>query len=162
MVGKRGRVRAVAVPMSVKAAVDEWTSPPSLGVRAPSHQQGRGILAGVPERLGSVEHRHRHRAFWTPRSAPPSGMALPEGRRRRRAIKQILGHASILTTDLYLRSGQEIAAAVNDNVGIWIANHSQLRGMTHDNQVFRGLSSRQALNSPIYERRSKNRPQHAA
>jgi site-specific recombinase XerD len=33
-------------------------------------------------------------------------------------IKHMLGHASIVTTDLYLGSGQEIAAAVNDNLGI--------------------------------------------
>jgi integrase len=33
-------------------------------------------------------------------------------------IRQMLGHSSIVTTDLYLGSGQEIAAAVNDNLGI--------------------------------------------
>jgi integrase len=32
-------------------------------------------------------------------------------------IKFLLGHASIQTTERYLGSGQEIAVAVNDNLG---------------------------------------------
>ena len=34
-------------------------------------------------------------------------------------IKFLLGYSSILTTERYLRSDQEIAVAVNDNPGIW-------------------------------------------
>jgi hypothetical protein len=50
-------------------------------------------------------------------------VARQRGSARRRAgdllqIKQMLGHASIVTTDRYLGSGQEIGAAVNNNLGI--------------------------------------------
>jgi integrase len=33
-------------------------------------------------------------------------------------LKQFLGHDSILTTDRYLGNGQEIAMAINDDLGI--------------------------------------------
>ena len=116
MVGKQRRVRTMSVPMSSKPPSMSGHPAPSLGVHAQSHQQGRADSCRSPERLGSVEHRHR--ASWAPRSAPHRGEALPEERRERGAIKQILGHASIVTTGPYLGSGKEIAAAVNDNLGI--------------------------------------------
>ncbi len=44
--------------------------------------------------------------------------ALPEERRESRAIKFLLGHSSIQTTERYLGSEQEIVTAVNDNMGL--------------------------------------------
>ena len=126
MVGKRGRVRTVPVPMNVKAAIDEWTSAAGItsGPLFRRINKGGRILAGplsgwavwsvvvVCARSIGIEHFGAHDLRRTAaRLCQKSGGDLVQ-------IKQMLGHASILTTDLYLGSGQEIAVAVNDNLGI--------------------------------------------
>lgn len=126
MVGKRGRVRTVPVPMNVKAAIDEWTSAAGItsGPLFRRINKGGRILAGplsgwavwsvvvACARSVGIEHFGAHDLRRTAaRLCQKSGGDLGQ-------IKQMLGHASILTTDLYLGSGQEIAVAVNDNLGI--------------------------------------------
>jgi integrase len=126
LVGKRGRVRTVPVPMNVNAAIDEWTSAASItsGYLLRRINMGGRVLAGplsgwavwsvvvACARSIGIESFGAHDLRRTAaRLCQKSGGDLGQ-------IKQMLGHASILTTDLYLGSGQELGVAVNDNLGI--------------------------------------------
>jgi integrase len=124
--GKGGRVRTVAVPLWVKYLMDAWTA-------AAGHRAGqllRPVLKGgrvVGEGLSDW-------AVWSvvEQSAKAIGIERFGAHDLRRTcaklcrknggdleqIKFLLGHASIQTTERYLGSEQEIAVAVNDNLGL--------------------------------------------
>ena len=124
--GKGGRVRTVAVPLWVKHLMDAWTA-------AAGHRAGqllRPVLKGgrvVGEGLSDW-------AVWSvvEQSAKAIGIERFGAHDLRRTcaklcrknggdleqIKFLLGHASIQTTERYLGSEQEIAVAVNDNLGL--------------------------------------------
>ena len=124
--GKGGRVRTVAVPLWVKHLMDAWTA-------AAGHSSGqllRPVLKGgrvVGEGLSDW-------AVWSvvEQSAKAIGIERFGAHDLRRTcaklcrknggdleqIKFLLGHASIQTTERYLGSEQEIAVAVNDNLGL--------------------------------------------
>jgi len=124
--GKGGRVRTVAVPLWVKHLMDAWTA-------AAGHRGGqllRPVLKGgrvVGEGLSDW-------AVWSvvEQSAKAIGIERFGAHDLRRTcaklcrknggdleqIKFLLGHASIQTTERYLGSEQEIAVAVNDNLGL--------------------------------------------
>ncbi len=124
--GKGGRVRTVAIPLWVKQGINAWMTAAKI-------EEGRllrplsksGKLIG--EELGAW-------AVWSvvEQSAKQIGIERFGAHDLRRTcaklcrknggdleqIKFLLGHSSIQTTERYLGSEQEIAVAVNDNLGL--------------------------------------------
>ncbi len=125
--GKRGRVRTVALPSSAKAAIDEWTRAAGITsgpVFRRLTKSGR-VLPG--EGLGVW-------AIWdvvvtSAKAIGIEGFGPHDARRscaklcRKKGgeleqIQFMLGHESIETTAIYTACEQEIAVAVNDNLGL--------------------------------------------
>jgi len=125
--GKRGRVRTVALPAGTKDAIDEWTR--AAGVTSGPvfrrlTKSGR-VLPGAG--LGVW-------AIWdvvvtSARAIGIAGFGPHDARRtcaklcRRQGgeleqIQFMLGHDSVATTAIYTSMEQEIAVAVNDNLGL--------------------------------------------
>ena len=123
--GKGRRIRTVAVPVWGKQGVNAWMT--AAGI-----EEGRllrSIAKGgkVGESLGDwavwsvveqsakeigIEHFGAHDLRRTcAKLCRRSGGDLEQ-------IKFLLGHSSIQTTERYLGSEQEIAIAVNDNLGL--------------------------------------------
>jgi len=124
--GKGGRIRTVAIPMWVKLLMDTWTA-------AAGHSAGR-LLRPVSKGGRVVGEELSDWAVWSvvEQSAKAIGIERFGAHDLRRTcaklcrknggdleqIKFLLGHASIQTTERYLGSEQEIAVAVNDNLGL--------------------------------------------
>jgi len=124
--GKGGRIRTVAIPMWVKLLMDNWTT-------AAGHSAGR-LLRPVSKGGRIVGEEFSDWAVWSvvETSAKAIGIERFGAHDLRRTcaklcrknggdleqIKFLLGHASIQTTERYLGSEQEIAVAVNDNLGL--------------------------------------------
>jgi integrase len=124
--GKGGRVRTVAVPMWVKQAVNAWTV--AAGI-----EEGK-LLRPVLKSGKVVGESLSDWAVWSvvEQSAREIGIERFGAHDLRRTcaklcrknggdleqIKFLLGHSSIQTTERYLGSEQEIAVAVNDNLGL--------------------------------------------
>jgi integrase len=124
--GKGGRIRTVAIPMWVKILIDTWTT-------AAGHSAGR-LLRPVSKGGRIVGEELSDWAVWSvvEQSAKAIGIERFGAHDLRRTcaklcrknggdleqIKFLLGHASIQTTERYLGSEQEIAVAVNDNMGL--------------------------------------------
>lgn len=123
--GKGGRVRTVAIPLWVKQAVNTW-------VTAAAIEEGK-LLRSVTK-AGKVKRDHLNDgAIWSvvESSAKAIGILRLGAHDLRRTcaklcrknggdleqIKYLLGHSSIQTTERYLGSEQDIAVAVNDNLG---------------------------------------------
>lgn len=125
--GKRGRVRTVALPTGAKAAIDEWTGAADITsgpVFRRLTKSGR-VLPG--KGLGVW-------AIWNVVVASAKAIGIegfgPHDARRTCAklcrkqggeleqIQFMLGHDSVATTAIYTSVGQEIAVAVNDNLGL--------------------------------------------
>jgi len=124
--GKGGRVRTVAIPHWVKLAVDAWTAsagitcgrllrPLSKSGRVLGEELGDWAIWSVVEssaRAIGIERFGAHDLRRTcAKLCRKSGGDLEQ-------IRFLLGHASIQTTERYLGSDQEIAIAVNDNLGL--------------------------------------------
>jgi len=124
--GKGGRVRTVAIPMWVKQAINAWQTAAQVEdghlLRALS-KSGRirgeqlsdwavwSVVEASARELG-IEHFGAHDLRRTcAKLCRKSGGDLEQ-------IKFLLGHASIQTTERYLGSEQELAVAVNDNLGL--------------------------------------------
>ena len=126
LIGKGGRVRTVAVPIWVKQGIDVWMAGAKIEkgrLLRPLSKSGK-ILA---EELGDW-------AIWSvvEQSSKQIGIERFGAHDLRRTcaklcrknggdleqIKFLLGHSSIQTTERYLGSEQEIAVAVNDNLGL--------------------------------------------
>jgi integrase len=124
--GKGNRIRTVAVPLWVKAGIDDWLAEAEL-------VEGR-VFRSVAKN-GSVSCSSLSDwAVWriVQRSAEEIGMKRLGAHDLRRTcaklcrksgvdleqIKFLLGHSSIQTTERYLGSQQEISIAVNDNLGL--------------------------------------------
>lgn len=124
--GKGGRVRTVPLPRRAKLAIDQWT-------------KAAGITSGFLLRRVSKTGRALSGALsdWTVwKVVVTSGEAIgikhlgahdlrrscaKMCRKKGGELEQIqflLGHVSIVTTQVYLGSTQEIAKAVNDGLGI--------------------------------------------
>jgi integrase len=124
--GKGGRIRAVAVPVWVKQGINVWLT----GARIEEGRLFRSVKKGgkrIGESLGDW-------AVWAivEQSAKEIGIERFGAHDLRRTcaklcrkaggdleqIKFLLGHSSIQTTERYLGSEQEIAVAVNDDLGL--------------------------------------------
>jgi integrase len=124
--GKGGRVRTVAVPVWVKQAINAWTAAAGL-------EEGK-LLRPVLKSGKVVGESLSDWAVWSvvEQSAKEIGIERFGAHDLRRTcaklcrknggdleqIKFLLGHSSIQTTERYLGSEQEIAVAVNDNLGL--------------------------------------------
>lgn len=125
LVGKRGRVRTVAVPAKVKSAMNEWTAAAGITSGWLLRRMSRGgrpfgglsawavwyVVVNAAREIG-IEHLGPHDLRRT------SARLCKDRGRDLKGIKEFLGHASIQTTDRYLGNGQQIAAAINDDLGI--------------------------------------------
>jgi integrase len=126
MHGKGGRIRTVAVPLWVKQLIDAWTAeaghsagrllrPVNKSGRVVGDELGDWAVWSVVEQAAKeigIEHFGAHDLRRTcAKLCRKNGGDLEQ-------IKFLLGHASIQTTERYLGSEQEIAVAVNDNLGL--------------------------------------------
>jgi integrase len=123
--GKGRRVRTVAVPVWVKQGINSWLSAAGIedGRLLRSISKGGKIGATLSDwavwsvveqsakQIG-IEHFGAHDLRRTcAKLCRKAGGDLEQ-------IKFLLGHSSIQTTERYLGSEQEIAIAVNDNLGM--------------------------------------------
>lgn len=124
--GKGGRVRTVAVPIWVKQGINAWTTAAEIEdgrlLRSIS-KSGKlngdtlsdwavwSVVEQSAKQIG-IEHFGAHDLRRTcAKLCRKAGGDLEQ-------IKFLLGHSSIQTTERYLGSEQEIAVAVNDNLGL--------------------------------------------
>jgi integrase len=124
--GKGGRVRTVAVPIWVKQGINAWTT--ATGI-----EDGR-LLRSISKSGKLNGEALSDWAVWSvvEQSAKEIGIERFGAHDLRRTcaklcrkaggdleqIKFLLGHSSIQTTERYLGSEQELAVAVNDNLGL--------------------------------------------
>jgi len=124
--GKGGRIRTVAIPVWVKNAIDAWMTAAAI-------DKGR-LLRSVSKSGKPNRDSLSDWAVWSivEQSARQIGIEHFGAHDLRRTcaklcrkgggdleqIKFLLGHSSIQTTERYLGSDQEIAVAVNDNLGL--------------------------------------------
>ena len=124
--GKGGRVRTVAIPIWVKHGIDAW-------MVAAKIEDGR-LLRPLSKSGKLIGDELGDWAIWSvvEQSAKEIGIERFGAHDLRRTcaklcrknggdleqIKFLLGHSSIQTTERYLGSEQEIAVAVNDNLGL--------------------------------------------
>jgi integrase len=124
--GKGGRIRTVAVPSWIKQAIDIWITaakiekgrllrPLSKSGKMVGGELGDWAIWSVVEQSSKqigIEHFGAHDLRRTcAKLCRKNGGDLEQ-------IKFLLGHSSIQTTERYLGSEQEIAVAVNDNLGL--------------------------------------------
>lgn len=124
--GKGGRVRTVAVPIWVKQGINAWTTAAEIEdgrlLRSVS-KSGKlngdtlsdwavwSVVEQSAKQIG-IEHFGAHDLRRTcAKLCRKAGGDLEQ-------IKFLLGHSSIQTTERYLGSEQDIAVAVNDNLGL--------------------------------------------
>jgi integrase len=124
--GKGGRVRTVAIPIWVKQGIDAWQiaakikggrllRPLSKSGRILGEELGDWAIWSVVEASATeigIEHFGAHDLRRT-----SAKLCRKNGGDLER-IKFLLGHSSIQTTERYLGSQQDIAIAVNDNLGL--------------------------------------------
>jgi integrase len=124
--GKGGRVRTVTVPIWVKLGIDIW-------ITAAAIKEGR-LLRSISKSGKLNGDQFSDWAVWSvvEQSAKEIGIERFGAHDLRRTcaklcrkaggdleqIKFLLGHSSIQTTERYLGSEQELAIAVNDNLGL--------------------------------------------
>ena len=124
--GKGARVRTVAIPLWVKQAIDAWMvaakiekgrllRPLSKSGKVIGDELGDWAIWSVVEQSANeigIEHFGAHDLRRTcAKLCRKAGGDLEQ-------IKFLLGHSSIQTTERYLGSEQELAVAVNDNLGL--------------------------------------------
>jgi integrase len=124
--GKGGRVRTVAIPLWVKKAIDAWMvaakiekgrllRPLSKSGKLIGDELGDWAIWSVVEQCAreiGIEHFGAHDLRRTcAKLCRKNGGDLEQ-------IKFLLGHSSIQTTERYLGSEQDLAVAVNDNLGL--------------------------------------------
>ena len=124
--GKGKRLRTVAIPLWVKQSINTWTSAAKIedgpllrSIRKGGKHLGRSLSAWA---IWSVVERSAKQIGF-PKLAPHD-LRRTSAKLCRKAggdleqIKFFLGHSSIQTTERYLGSEQDIAVAVNDNLGL--------------------------------------------
>jgi integrase len=124
--GKGGRIRTVAVPIWVKQGINAWMiaaqiedgrllRPVSKSGKILRDELGDWAIWSVVEQSSKqigIEHFGAHDLRRT--CANFAGRMVAIWSRS----NSLLGHSSIQTTERYLGSEQEIAIAVNDNLGL--------------------------------------------
>jgi integrase len=126
LVGKGGRVRTVAVPIWVKQGINAWMTAAKIEegrLLRPLSKSGKilgddlgdwaiwSVVEQSSKQIG-IEHFGAHDLRRTCATlCRKNGGDLEQ-------IKFLLGHSSIQTTERYLGSEQDIAVAVNDNLGL--------------------------------------------
>lgn len=124
--GKGGRIRTVAVPIWVKQGIDAWTTAAAIEkdrLLRPVSKAGKlrgnelsdwaiwSVVETSAKQIG-IERFGAHDLRRTcAKLCRKAGGDLEQ-------IKFLLGHTSIQTTERYLGAEQDIAVAVNDNIGL--------------------------------------------
>ena len=124
--GKGGRVRTVAIPVWVKQGINAWMIaakiedgrlllPLSKSGKVIGDELGDWAIWSVVEQSAKeigIEHFGAHDLRRTcAKLCRKNGGDLEQ-------IKFLLGHSSIQTTERYLGSEQDLAVAINDNLGL--------------------------------------------
>ncbi len=123
--GKGGRVRIVAIPVWVKQGINAWMiaakiedgrllRPLSKSGKLIGDEPGDWAIWSVVEQSAKeigIEHFGAHDLRRTCAKLCRKKAAIWK------QIKFLLGHSSIQTTERYLGSEQDLAVAVNDNLG---------------------------------------------
>jgi integrase len=122
--GKRGRIRTVPVPTWVKVAIDVWKAAGGLAVGRvfrPIYKGGRMRGENLSEKaVWQVVQRHSQ-AAGLPKLVPHdcrrscAKLCLAAGGGLDQ-IQILLGHASIVTTEIYLGTKQDLVHAPNDGI----------------------------------------------
>ena len=124
--GKGGRIRTVAVPVWVRSGIEAWLAAAGIDKGKLLRPVGKGSRLGK-EGLSDwavwsvVEHSAKQigiERFGAHDLRRTCAKLCRKGGGDLEQIKFLLGHASIQTTERYLGSEQEIAIAVNDNLGL--------------------------------------------
>jgi integrase len=124
--GKGGRIRTVAIPVWVKQGINSWMTAAAI-------EEGK-LLRRISKSGKLVGDELSDWAIWSvvEQSSKQIGIEHFGAHDLRRTcaklcrknggdleqIKFLLGHSSIQTTERYLGSEQELAVAVNDNLGL--------------------------------------------
>ena len=124
--GKGGRIRTVAIPIWVKQGIDVWTTAAAIEkdrLLRPVSKAGKlrgtelsdwaiwSVVETSAKQIG-IERFGAHDLRRTcAKLCRKAGGDLEQ-------IKFLLGHSSIQTTERYLGAEQDIAVAVNDNLGL--------------------------------------------
>ncbi len=124
ILGKRGRIRTVPVPAWVKVAIDAWQSAANLtGDRVFRSINRNGQSCG-----GSLSEKAVWQLVRTYSTAAGLPRLMPHDCRRSCAklciaagaqldqVQILLGHASIVTTEIYLGTKQDLVHAPNDSI----------------------------------------------
>lgn len=137
--GKGGRVRSVAVPGWVRDAIAAWLFP--AGIRSGlllRKLNGEGGLSvdSIMEIVAHAADDALDLPNFTPHDLRRTCAKL--ARKNGGELEQIqflLGHASLVTTERYLGSSQDLKTAVNDNLGLSLGGHigGNSKGQDHAN-----------------------------
>jgi integrase len=124
--GKGRRIRTVAIPIWVKHGIDAWTSAANIKdgrLLRPIRKSGKidgdvlsdwavwSVVEQAAKQIGIEQFGAHDLRRTCAKLCRKAGGDLEQ-------IKFLLGHSSIQTTERYLGSEQEIAIAVNDNLGL--------------------------------------------
>jgi len=124
--GKGRRIRTVAVPIWVKQGIDAWTAAANItqgSLLRPIRKGGKtkgdvlsdwaiwSVVEQAAKEIGIEQFGAHDLRRTCAKLCRKAGGDLEQ-------IKFLLGHSSIQTTERYLGSEQEIAIAVNDNLGL--------------------------------------------
>ena len=127
--GKRGRIRTVPVPTWVKVAIDVWQSAAGLTGGRVFRSINRGGFTcgeGLSEKAIWQLVQIYSKAAGLPRLVPHdcrrscAKLCLATGGELDQ-IQMLLGHASIVTTEIYLGRKQDLLHAPNDGIKLKVA-----------------------------------------
>lgn len=122
LMGKGGRIRTVAVPGWVKLAIDGWTKAAkitegrlirqlTLNPEGLSTEGIRDIVQKAAQKIGVAKFGPHDLRRTCARLCKEQGADIEQ-------IQAMLGHASIITTQRYLGTVQNLRNAPNDNLGL--------------------------------------------
>ena len=127
LLGKGNRVRTVTIPAGVKARIDLWTKAAGITGERLFRPITKG---GLVQESGIRDEKAIWRLVVRYARETELGKLAPHDLRRtcaklcRKAggdleqIQLLLGHASVLTTERYLGTEQNLTSAVNDGLGL--------------------------------------------